>query len=104
MFRKFFCIVVLGVWTAALFPFTIITMVLTFSPRSTIWIARKLWSPVMVWAGGAQLTVDGLEHVDPTRPTVYVANHQSTLDIPVMFMALPVNLRFVAKKQLAYVP
>jgi 1-acyl-sn-glycerol-3-phosphate acyltransferase len=33
-----------------------------------------------------------------------VSNHQSTLDIPAMFIAVPVNFRYVAKKQLKYVP
>jgi len=42
--------------------------------------------------------------VDPTRPAVYISNHQSAADIPALFMALPVNVRYVAKKQLAYIP
>ena len=31
-------------------------------------------------------------------------NHQSSLDIVVAFMVLPVNLRFVAKHVLKYIP
>ncbi len=53
---------------------------------------------------GARLEVEGGEHVDARRPTIYVANHQSTIDIPVMFLAVPLALRFIAKKELKYVP
>ena len=36
-----------------------------------------------------KLIVTGKQNVDPRRPTIYVCNHQSTLDIPVIFMAVP---------------
>ena len=53
---------------------------------------------------GARVEVEGAEHVDPRRPTLYACNHQSSIDIPVLFLALPVNLRFIAKEQLRWVP
>ena len=62
------------------------------------------WAPVLLWSSGGTLEVIGREHVDPKRPTLYIANHQSAADIPMMFIAIPVNLRFVAKKQLVWVP
>ncbi len=33
-----------------------------------------------------------------------MSNHQSTIDIPTLFIALPVDVRFVSKQQLKYVP
>ena len=52
----------------------------------------------------ASLEVAALENVDPKSRTIFVSNHQSTIDIPVLFVALPVDVRFVAKKALKYVP
>ena len=104
MLRNFFCIFVAGLWTALLFPLTCVAMVITLDAGTSIWWARELWSPVLLWAGGAKLEVIGGENVDPARPTIYVSNHQSTIDIPTLFIALPVRLRYVAKKQLRYVP
>ncbi len=104
MLRNLFCVLVAGLWTAILFPFTVLATVLTLTSSSTMWIVQKIWSPVLLWAGGAKLEVQGLEHVDPRRPTIYVSNHQSTIDIPTLFIALPVDFRFVAKKALKYVP
>ncbi|OGR12423.1 MAG: acyltransferase, partial [Deltaproteobacteria bacterium RIFOXYB12_FULL_58_9] len=42
--------------------------------------------------------------VDFTQPHIFVLNHQSMADICVGFVAIPVGLRFVAKKALAFVP
>ncbi|MCY1014302.1 lysophospholipid acyltransferase family protein [Pyxidicoccus sp. MSG2] len=102
--RKLFCIFVAVVWSAVCFTLAILAMVLTLNPANSVWVARELWSPVLLWAGGAKLEVLGQENVDPKRPTIYVANHQSTIDIPAHFMAVPVPFRYVAKSQLKWVP
>lgn len=52
----------------------------------------------------ARLKVEGLEQVDWSQPHVFVANHQSIIDICALFRALPVPLRFVLKQELAKVP
>ncbi|MCE9671495.1 1-acyl-sn-glycerol-3-phosphate acyltransferase [Myxococcus stipitatus] len=102
--RKLFCMLTAGVWTIVCFPLAILAMVLTFRASNSLWVVRELWSPVLLWAGGAKLEVSGSENVDPKRPTIYVANHQSTLDIPAHFVAVPVPFRYVAKEQLKWVP
>ncbi len=108
MLRNLFCIFIAGAATAVFFPLTILSMIfaLIIHRRRTgaMWVVRKLWSPTLLWAGGAALHVTGLENVDPKLPMIFAANHQSTIDIPVLFCALPVDLRFVAKKSLQYVP
>jgi len=102
--RNLFCIFVVVVWLMLMFPLACLVMLLTLSSDKSIWVARRLFSPVVLWAGGARLVVTGREHANPSRPTVYVCNHQSTSDIPALLVALPVNVRFVAKKQLQWVP
>lgn len=102
--RKLFCMLTAGVWTLVCFPLTIVAMLVTLRSSSALWVVRELWSPVLLWAGGARLEVSGQENVDPNRPTIYVGNHQSTIDIPAHFMAVPVPFRFVAKDQLKWVP
>jgi 1-acyl-sn-glycerol-3-phosphate acyltransferase len=104
MVRKLWCMFVVVVWSAFCFPLAILAMLVTLNPSRSVWVARTLWSPVLLWAGGAHLEVLGGENVDPKRPTIYVANHQSTLDIPAHFIAVPADFRFVAKSQLRFVP
>ncbi len=102
--RNLFCIFVVLIWLMLMFPLAILVMLFTWSADNAMWVARRLFSPVVLWAGGAKLVVSGQEHVVPSRPTVYVSNHQSASDIPALLAALPVNVRFVAKKQLRWVP
>ncbi|AKJ03135.1 1-acyl-sn-glycerol-3-phosphate acyltransferase [Archangium gephyra] len=90
--------------TAIFFPVTVVVALITLNPGATVWVARRLWSPILIATGGAKVVVTGQENVDPNRPTIYVSNHQSTLDIPIHFVTVPVNFRYVAKHQLKYVP
>ena len=92
-----------AVWISLLFPIAVVATLL--HPKSGgMWLARRVWSPVLVFVSRSKLIVEGQENVDRTRPTIYVSNHQSTFDIPVLLVALPVNFRFVAKSQLKWVP
>lgn len=104
MVRNLFCILVAVVWTSLMFPLTIIAMVLTLNRGSSMWVVQRWWSPVLLWAGGAKLEVSGQENLIKGQPYVFVSNHQSTIDIPTLFIALPGDCRFVAKKALQYVP
>jgi 1-acyl-sn-glycerol-3-phosphate acyltransferase len=101
MIRTLLCMLAVAVWTGLLFPLACLLMLVRLPAG---WLARRLWAPVLLWASGTRVEVEGAEHVDPRRPMVYVSNHQSTLDIPVLFAVLPVDLRFVAKEQLRWVP
>ncbi len=104
MLRNLFCVFVAVVYTTILFPICLIVMLVTLNPSASMVIVQRWWSPVLLWAGGATLKVVGLEHLDPNQPYIFASNHQSTIDIPALFVALPVNFRFVAKKVLQYVP
>jgi 1-acyl-sn-glycerol-3-phosphate acyltransferase len=104
MLRNLFCMFVTAVASAVCFPLTLLAMLVKWDTGASVWVCRHLWSPVLLWAGGARLEVEGRENVDPARPTIYVGNHQSTIDIPAHFVALPVNFKFVAKSQLRWVP
>ncbi|MEW6430334.1 MAG: 1-acylglycerol-3-phosphate O-acyltransferase [Myxococcota bacterium] len=104
MLRNLFCIFITGFWTVVAFIGTIVAMLVTLNRSASMWVVQRFWSPVLLWAGGAQLEVQGLEGLDRKRPYVFVSNHQSTIDIPALFVALPWNTRFVSKKALMYVP
>jgi 1-acyl-sn-glycerol-3-phosphate acyltransferase len=48
--------------------------------------------------------VEGLERVERGRTYVFVSNHQSIYDIPVIFWWLPFQLRIIAKESLGRFP
>lgn len=62
------------------------------------------WSGLWLSTAGVRLTVLGTEHVDPSRSYMVVANHASALDIMACFRAIPLPIRFLAKKELFRVP
>ena len=104
MLRNALCMLAVVVVTAVLLPFAGLAILLTGNTSAAGWFARRLWAPSLLWVAGAKVEVEGAENVDARRPTLYASNHQSTLDIPILFHALPVDLRFVAKEQLRWVP
>lgn len=67
------------------------------------WIHRN-WARSMLWAAGVRVRASGVEHVGPDRAQIFVANHQSMLDIWAMMAALPASLRFITKAELGRIP
>jgi 1-acyl-sn-glycerol-3-phosphate acyltransferase len=64
----------------------------------------RVWASLILWTSGVSVTVSGLERLDRRRSYVFAANHQSIYDIPIVFTALPFQLRIVAKKSLGRIP
>jgi 1-acyl-sn-glycerol-3-phosphate acyltransferase len=67
------------------------------------WCARW-WCRLVAWTIFARIHVRGVEHVQPGRPYVYMANHASLIDTPALFAYLPYPFWIMAKKNLFYVP
>ena len=53
---------------------------------------------------GVRVTIEGLERIKPGTTYVFVSNHQSIYDTPVLFSLLPYQLRIIAKESLARFP
>ena len=62
------------------------------------------WSRAIVRAAGVHVTLEGTEHLSTERAAVVVANHQSWFDVFAIQGYLPVDVRFVAKKELEGIP
>lgn len=79
-------------------------VVAALSPEWPLVMARRVWAPPILWATRARVVVEPGYVVDPDRTYIFIMNHQSMLDIPVAVRHVPVNMRFVLKKALLYVP
>ena len=53
---------------------------------------------------GLEVKAHGAHHLDPTKPCVIMANHQSHMDILALFEGLPVQPGFLAKAELRRFP
>jgi 1-acyl-sn-glycerol-3-phosphate acyltransferase len=66
--------------------------------------AARSWARLLLGAAGVTVTVAGTDRVSRTDAQIIVANHQSWFDILAIFSVLPVEVRFVAKKELFAIP
>jgi len=64
----------------------------------------RSWSRLILGTSGIRVRVEGLENITPNAAAIYCVNHQSAMDIPVLFVNLPVQFRFVAKRSLFNMP
>jgi 1-acyl-sn-glycerol-3-phosphate acyltransferase len=70
-----------------------------------IYQVNRLWTWLILRVAGISLKVEGLENIDPKRQYIFIVNHQSNIDIPVLVQALrPFQLRWLAKRELLRVP
>jgi 1-acyl-sn-glycerol-3-phosphate acyltransferase len=63
-----------------------------------------LWSGLLLRLYGMPVSVSGLERLDLTKPRIYIANHLSALDIPVLYHYLPFQFRIIAHRLVFRVP
>ena len=64
----------------------------------------RTWSRLILKTTGVRVRVEGLDRITPGTTYVFVANHQSIYDTPVVFASLPYQLRIIAKESLAKFP
>jgi len=80
-------------------------LVAPFDPtgRAIMWIGRHYvgW---IYRACGIRVVADGVNEIDRSRPCVIMTNHQSVLDVGALILTLPIEWRFVAKRELTWIP
>jgi 1-acyl-sn-glycerol-3-phosphate acyltransferase len=65
----------------------------------------RLWTRLILTIGGVAVRVSGLSQINPKQQYVFMVNHQSNIDIPVLIESLPgFQLRWIAKRELLWVP
>lgn len=91
-------------WTAGWISAALVVSAIARRRALGLAMARRIWAPGLLWGAGAHLEVEGVEHLDVHRPYMVVANHQSVIDVPVLFRVFPRPIRFVAKRELGRLP
>jgi len=81
----------------------VVSALITRSSRIPQKIAR-LWARMLLFIGGVRLEVEGREHLNPRRPYIFAANHQSQFDIFALLAAVPVPFSWLAKDELFRIP
>jgi 1-acyl-sn-glycerol-3-phosphate acyltransferase len=99
-------ILMLTFWLLALpvaavlgFPWTFLTRDVSFLYRMGMWGA---WTGVKL--AGVKVEADGLEKIDPARTYIFMSNHTSNLDPPILLPLIPRRTSVMAKKELFRYP
>ena len=99
----FYLIPAISVYTIVLGTLSIASSLFENTGRFAHWCART-WARLILMTTGVEVEVSGLERLDPNRAYVFVSNHQSIYDIPILFWSLPYQLRIIAKESLGSFP
>jgi len=84
---------------------TISLLVSLFDSRGTVQHRiSRVWSRMLLAVSGVSMRVKGLEKIDSHGAYVFVANHRSLMDTPVVLAHIPLQFRFLAKKGLFLIP
>jgi len=82
-----------------------LSLTLPFDRRGRCYLPIvRTWARLIIRASRNPVSLEGLERVDPAHPAIYMTNHQSYFDVICLAAFLPLPVRFVAKRILAYIP
>lgn len=99
-----FRITIWALWAAFCVVLSFVLYLFTFNKKTIVWTCKYIWSPLAIAIPGERLTIIKNNKIDYSKPHVFVANHQSYLDIPSVVRAVDSLLYFVAKKELKKIP
>ena len=99
----FFLIPCISVYSIVLGTLSILSTFVDRRGHAAHWCARA-WAWLILATTGVAVTVEGLERLRPGDTYVFISNHQSIYDIPVIFASLPFQLRIIAKESLGNFP
>jgi len=84
----------------------ILVIVLSFFVRSGNLLHKiaRFWGKSILFVSRVKMSVKGWSNIDPSAPYIYMPNHQSNFDIPVLLGHLTVQFRWLAKVELFKIP
>jgi 1-acyl-sn-glycerol-3-phosphate acyltransferase len=99
----------LWVWTVGivltLFSGTVIVLLSFLDPSGkSLHFFAKLWARGIIAASGVSVKVRGIDRLPSGCPVIVASNHQGYFDIFVLMAHLPLQLGWIAKKELYRIP
>lgn len=104
--------VVMAAWVLATVPLTVIAILLAvpfLGRRRAFFTIGPLFARSLAWFCRVPFTLQGWEQLPEDirqgrQSAIFMSNHESQLDPPILVAALPVPAVYIAKKELKYVP
>lgn len=82
----------------------IFALVVLRRPAATGHRIARTWARLILVTSGVRVRVEGRERIDPGRPYIFLANHESQFDILVIQGWFAHEFRWLAKKELFRIP
>ncbi len=93
-----------GVQTILYFPILAIILALPRGYAKLFWIARNIWSRVILHGSGFYLSFEDTHKLKTDTNCLLIANHASYMDVFLMFILNKTPFTFVGKKELYSIP
>jgi 1-acyl-sn-glycerol-3-phosphate acyltransferase len=100
----FIKLILLIIWSVFCITLSLVVLLFTFNRKYPLKMARSWWAPGVLNVIGVKPIINGQAHINLAETYIIVANHSSYLDIPTLFNIIPINVHFIAKKELKKVP
>jgi 1-acyl-sn-glycerol-3-phosphate acyltransferase len=102
----------MAIWALATVPLTVIGILLAvpiLGRRRAFYTVGPMFARGMAWFCHVPFTLRGWEQLpedirEGRQPVIFMSNHESQMDPPILVAALPVPAVFIAKQELKYVP
>jgi 1-acyl-sn-glycerol-3-phosphate acyltransferase len=85
-----------------LIPVLLVCML--FRMKEPLYAIAKGAMRLSQWVLGINVEVDGLNNIDSKKSYVFMSNHLSFIDGPLLFMVIPHSVRIIFKKELFMIP
>jgi len=102
---------VVSVWSWAVIALTAtaygLLAILTswIPPRGRFYLFwARLWARSILFLTGVPATIETSQEAAALPQAIYMSNHESGIDILLLLLAIPQDVRFLAKRSLFYVP
>ncbi|MBK5251868.1 MAG: 1-acyl-sn-glycerol-3-phosphate acyltransferase [Peptostreptococcaceae bacterium] len=67
-------------------------------------IVSRIWGKSVIGISGSKVEIVGLENIPKEGPVLFISNHQSNFDIPVLLGYLDSSVGFLAKEEIRKIP
>jgi 1-acyl-sn-glycerol-3-phosphate acyltransferase len=97
-------LVTLGVAITAFISFWCVLFSIFPNADNKIHKVANLWGKILLLICNTRVEVIGKENILHNKPQIFMANHQSDFDILIALAYIPVQFRWIAKKELFNIP
>ncbi len=98
---------IIFIWTVVgttIFGLLAIAVSLVSRTGNSVHLVARIWGRSILWVSGIRVVINGLDYGNLNRSCIYMSNHQSNFDIPVLLGMLPIQFRWLAKAELFRIP